>query len=208
MKLYFSPGACSLASHIALTETGLPHQLEKVDLGKKTFSGGDFRKINPKGSVPCLQLDNGQVLTEGAVILQYIADQQPEAQLMAKAGTWERYRVQEWLNFVASDIHKGFSVLFSADRWVGNKEGNEQLKSSAKEALGVRLNYVNDQLAQKSSVTGDSFTVADAYLFTCLRWSPRVGIDLNKWPSIAQFMSRVEARSKVQATLKAESIVK
>ena len=208
MKLYYSPGVCSLAPHIALHEAGVPHTSEKVDLKTKQFSGGDYRKINAKGSVPTLQLDNGDCLTEGPAILQYIADQKPESNLVPKAGTWDRYRAQEWLNFITSEIHKGFVPLFAADRWVANKEGNEQLKASAKEALGNKISYLAEILEAHPYLMGANFSIADAYLYTCLRWSDRVGIDLQRWTAIAKFMDRVSARPMVQAALKAEGLVK
>ncbi len=206
MTLFYSPGACSLAPHIVLLETGAKFTLEKVDLKTKQYSGGDFKKINPKGAVPTIQLDNGEVLTEGAVVLQYLADLKPEAELMPKAGTWERYKTQEWLNFVASDIHKGFGVLFAASRWVANAEGNDQLKSSAREALSAKLNLVAERLEKNDFLMGKTFTAPDAYLFTCLRWSAAMSVDLKKWPSITKFMERVAARPKVQAAMKSEGL--
>ena len=208
MKLFFAPGVCSLAPHIVLHEAGVKHTSEKVDLKTKQYSGGDYRKINPKGSVPTLQLENGAYLTEGPAILQYIADQKPESNLVPKAGTWARYQAQEWLNFITSEIHKGFVPLFAADRWVANKEGNEQLKASAKEALGIKITFVAEKLGEQPYLMGQSFSVADAYLYTCLRWSSRVGIDLKHWPAIEKFMDRVSARPMVQAALKAEGLGK
>jgi len=202
MKLYYAPGACSLSPHIALLEAGLPVQLVKVDNGNKTFEGGgDFWKVNGKGYVPALELPNGQVLTEGPAIVQYIADQNPDARLAPKAGTLERYRLQEWLNFITSEIHKNFSPLF-------NKTAAPEWKAGATANLTKRFDWLATQLEGKSYLTGDQFTVADGYLFTVLSWTKHVGIDLNKWPSLLAFQARVASRPKVQEALKAEGLLK
>ena len=201
MKLYYSPGACSLSPHIALLEAGLPFQLVKVDTAAKTFEGGDFWKVNGKGYVPALELPNGQVLTEGPAIVQYIADQNPDSRLAPKAGTLERYRVQEWLNFITSEIHKNFSPLF-------NKTAAPEWKAGATGNLTKRFDWLTTQLEGKTFLTGDQFTVADGYLFTVLNWTKFVGIDLAKWPALAAFQTRVAARPKVQEALKAEGLTK
>jgi glutathione S-transferase len=199
MKLYFSPGACSLSPHIVLREAGLPFDLEQVDLrAKQTKSGEDYKAINPKGAVPALKLDNGDVLTEGAVIVQYIADKKPESKLAAPAGTIERYRQQEWLNFIAAELHKSFSPLF-------NPKASADTKELFIANIGAKLDYVAKQLEGKSFLLGDSFTAADAYLFTILRWTKPMQIELSKWPTVAAYFERVSARPAVKAALEAET---
>src|SRR3546814_281779 len=201
MKLYYMPGACSLASHITLREAGAAFDLEKVDAKqKKTERGADFAAINPKGYVPALALDNGEVLTEGAAILQYIADQNPKAGLAPAAGTLARARLQEQLNFVASELHKAFSPLF-------NPALPESEKAAARERVGQKLGLVEQLLSDgRSYLVGDSFSVADAYLFVVANWSGHTGIDLERWPHIAAYQQRIAARETVQAALKAEGL--
>ncbi len=200
MKLYFSPGACSLSPHIVLAESGLQFELERVDLGaKKTASGADYWQINPKGYVPAMALDDGQVLTEGPAIVQYIADLVPERQLAPPAGTMARYRLQEHLNFITSELHKGFSPLF-------NRKATEEWKTVVKELLGRRIGVVAKQLEGKAYLMGDTFTVADAYLFTILRWAKGAHIDLAQWPGLPDYMARVAARPAVHACLEAERL--
>ena len=202
MKLYFSPGACSLSPRIALLEAGLPFDTQKVDTKTKQMDGGgDFWAINSKGYVPLLQLDNGEYLSEGPAIVQYIADLKPESGLAPKAGTMERYRLQEWLNFITSEIHKGFSPLFDPTL-------APELKQVFKDKLGTRFDWLTKQLDGKSYVMGDTFTVADGYLFTVLNWGQWVGIDLAKWPVLTAYQTRVSARPKVQEALKAEGLIK
>ncbi len=202
MKLYFAPGACSLSPRIALLEAGLPFTTQKVDTKTKQLDGGgDFWAINSKGYVPTLELDNGQVLTEGPAIVQYIADQNPESGLAPKAGTMERYRLQEWLNFITSEIHKGFSPLFDPTL-------APEVKQIFKDKLGKRFDWLTTQLTGKQYLMGDAFTVADGYLFTVLNWCQWVGIDLAKWPVLKDYQSRVSARPKVQEALKAEGLIK
>jgi glutathione S-transferase len=201
MKLYYSPGACSLSPHIVLNEAGLAFDAETVDLGaKKTKSGADYKAINPKGAVPALQLDNGQVLTEGSAIVQYLADQKPATKLAPAAGTMERYRLQEWLNYIASEVHKGFSPLF-------NPKATDEWKQVVKDNLGAKFDYLSKQLQGKDYLMG-AFSVADAYLFTILSWSKNMNIDLAKWPVLAQYMERVGARPAVKASLEAEAKAK
>jgi glutathione S-transferase len=201
MKLYFSPGACSLSPHIALREAGLPFELEQVDVrAKRTKSGGDFLKVNPKGQVPTFVLDDGDVLTEGPVIVQYIADQKPEAKLAPVAGTRERYHLQEWLNFLTSEIHKSFSPLFRPTT-------PDDYKSIAKTNLADRFGYLDRHFATKSHLLGEQFTVADGYAFTLLNWAPRVGIDLTPWANVQAFQKRVGGRPKVQEALKTEGLI-
>jgi glutathione S-transferase len=202
MKLYYSPGACSLSPHIALREAGLTVELVKVDLGsKKLDDGSDYLLINPKGYVPAVQLPNGELLTEGPAIVQYVADQNADSRLAPKAGTLERYRLQEWLTFIGTEIHKNFSPLF-------NKASSADVKAAAVATLEKRFAYVSDQLGSKHYLLGDQFTVADGYLFTVVNWTKFVGLDLNKWPVLAAFHARVAARPKVQEALKAEGLTK
>ena len=198
MKLYYSPGACSLAPHILLQESKAKYTLEKVDLKTKiTEKGEDFKKINPKGYVPTLQLDNGEVLTEGPAIMQYIADQAPTSKLAPAAGTMARYRLQEWLNFITSEIHKGFSPLF-------NPAVPDAYKTMVKENLGKRFDYLSEKLTKNNFLMGNDFTAPDAYLYTTLTWSGYVGIDLNRWPALQAFVKRVGDRPAVKAAHAAE----
>jgi glutathione S-transferase len=202
LKLYFSPGACSLSPHIALREAGLDFTLEKTDLrSKQTASGGDIRKDNPKGMVPVLVLDNGEVLTEGPAIVQYIADQKPDSGLAPKLGTLPRYHLMEWLNFITSELHKNYSPLF-------NPNAPEEYKKLVHTALAARYAYVDEKLAGKSYLMGDQFTVADAYLFTVTNWARIVKVDLTPYANVLAFQERVRARPKVQEALKAEGIIK
>jgi glutathione S-transferase len=202
MKLYYKSGACSLAPHIVLLEAGLPFTLEPVNLATKvTGSGADYLTINSKGSVPALELDGGQVLTEGPVVMQYIADQKPETGLAPRAGTLERYRLMELLNFVTSEVHKNFSPLF-------NPATSADWKAAVREALQKKFKWLTDYLGDKHYLMGEQFTVADAYLFTVLSWSPRVGLDLTGYPALAAYVARVAGRPRVQEALRAEGLVK
>lgn len=202
MKLYFAPGACSLASHIALHETGLPFEIDKLNAATKTTaSGEDFMQVNPKGYVPALRLDDGSILTEGAAVLQYIADQNPGSGLAPKAGTMERYRLQEWLTFIGTEIHKSFSPLF-------NKAASDEVKNNAHNLLTKRLGYVETQLANKPYLMGDGFTVADAYMFVVVNWSNHVGFDLGQFPKIKEYIARIALRQTVQAAMKEEGLIR
>jgi glutathione S-transferase len=202
MKLYYSPGACSMAPHIVAREAGHKIELEKVDIpAKKTAGGEDFWTINPKGYVPALKMDNGQVLTEVGVIIQYLADQKPESGLTAKMGTMERYRQMEAVNFAATEIHKQLGALF-------NPKMTPEMKEVQLGTVERRFNALEKLLAGKQYITGDKYTVADAYLFTVLNWSKGLKIELDKWPNIKNFVTRVAARAAVQETMKAEGLVK
>jgi len=202
LKLYYSPGACSLASHIALNEAGLAYEAVKVDLGsKQTADGADYPAINEKGSVPALALDDGGLLTESAVILQFVADQNPGAFLAPPHGTFARYRLAEWLNYIATEIHKSFGPLWHADN-------PEEVKEAARKSLFHKFDYVNKRLASKPYLMGETYTVADAYLFTIVNWTKFLKIDLAPWPALQQFMVRIAARPAVQKTLQAEGLVK
>jgi len=201
MKLYYTPGACSISPHIALCEAGIAHQIDKVDLkAKKTESGADYLAINPKGYIPALQLDNGEVLVEGVAIVQYIADQKPESGLAPKAGTMERYRLMEWLTFISSELHKGFSPLF-------NPAIPDEVKKIFRDRLTQRWAYVDKQLAGKNYIMGANFSVADGYLYNMTRWAKRVELDMSGCPNVTAFIARVEARPKVIEALKAEGLM-
>lgn len=200
MKLYFAPGACSMAPHIILSEAVYRFELEKVDLAnKQTERGENYLTINPKGYVPALQLDEGEILTEVAVILQYLADQKPESRLVPKPGTMERYRLMEWLNFISSELHKLFGSLFSP-------KIPAEWRENQLERLGQRFDYLTHQLSGKLYLAGDSFTVADAYLFTVLNWSSLLKVDLNKWPRLQDYLTQVATRPSVQETMMAEGL--
>ena len=200
MKLFFSPGACSLAPHIVLRETKSAFTLEKVNTGTHLLAdGSDYYSINPKGQVPVLELDGGGRLTEGPIIVQYVADKAGRTDLMPAAGTMERYRVMEWQNYVTSELHKGYTPLF-----------NKALDAEAKKLLsGVLLKkyaWLDAQLAGKSYLTGDTFTGADAYLFTVTNWSAYVGLDVSGFANLQAFMQRVAARPAVQEAMAAEGL--
>jgi glutathione S-transferase len=202
MKLYYSPGACSMAPHIVALEAGHTLELEKVDIpNKKTADGGDYWKINPKGYVPALMLDDGQVLTEVGVICQYLSDLKPESGLVPKAGTMERYRQMEALNFAAAEIHKQIGALF-------NPKMTPEMKEVQLGVIERRLNPLEAMLQGKAYITGDKFTAADAYLFTVLNWTKSMKIDLAKWPNIQAFIARVGERPMVQQTMKDEGLLK
>jgi glutathione S-transferase len=199
MKLYISTGACSMASNIALHEAGIQFELSKVDKRTKRVDGVDFATINPKGYVPALRLDDGQVLTENVAVLQYIADLNPAAKLAPAAGTLERYRLQEWLSFVNSELHKSFTPLFSS-------EATEDMKTYSRNYLAKRLSYLEGALGDKKYLMGDQFTVADAYLFTVLGWGSHVGVDIG--PKLKSYVDRVRARPHVIEAMTAEGLIK
>lgn len=202
MQLYYSPGACSLATHITLREAGLPFTLTRADpKTKKLEDGSDYFAINSKGAVPALRLDNGQVLTEGVAIMQYLADQKPEANLAPRNGTIERYRLQEWLNFVTSEVHKSFSPLF-------NPTAAPQVHEYTRANIDKKFDWLNKQLAGRQYLLGDTFTIADAYLFAIVNWTNFTGIDLGKWPAIKEYFARVAARPQVQEAMSAEGLLK
>lgn len=200
-KLYYSPGTCSLSPHIVLREAGLPFELVLASTKtKKLADGTDYNTVNSKGYVPLLELDDGQRLSEGPVIVQYVADQAPASQLAPSAGTMARYRLMEWLNFTSSELHKGFSPLF-------NPAMPEEAKALARAKLVERLTWVDAQLAGKSYLMGDTFTVADAYLFTVTGWAKYVGVDISGLAHLGAYMGRVAARPAVQAAMKAEGLI-
>ena len=201
MKLYFSPGACSLAPHIALSEAGVPYTTEQVDLRKHALANGtDYYAINPKGYVPLLELDDGTRISEVAVILQYVADRKPGTLAPAFGGI-ERYRVMEWLNFIATEVHKQFGPL-----WYPTTP--DATRDAQKAKLAARFDLLAQTLAAQPYLTGSAFSIADAYLFTILNWAPMLKVDLAPWPALQQYQARVAARPAVHAALVAEGLVK
>jgi glutathione S-transferase len=202
MKLYYSPGACSLSPHIALLEAGLPYDLVKVDLrAKKLENGEDYLKINPKGQVPALALDTGELVTEGPVIVQKIADQAKDKNLAPARDTAERYKLQEWLNFVTAELHKNFSPLFSPIL-------SDDTKAFFKDRLLAKFKYIDSQLAGRDYLMGQQFTVADGYLFVMLAWADRLNIDLSGFQNLMAYKARVATRPKVKEALTKEGLLK
>lgn len=202
MRLYYSPGACSLAPHIVAREAGVPIDLVKVELATKTTaSGEDYLKINPKGCIPALVLDDRVVLTEGAVVSQFIADMEPDARLMPAFGTMDRYRALEWLNFIATELHKGFSPLF-------HKETPPEMRTRIKQVLAAKLRYLDAALTGRDYLLGDCFGAADAYAFTILSWARVVGIDMAECANLPAYATRISARPNVRAALAAEGLFK
>ena len=202
MKLYFAPGVCSLSPHIVLNEAGLPFEKVKVDNKSKAMDGGgDYRTVNPLGYVPALQLDDGTVLTEGPAIVQYIADKVPGKKLAPPNGTLERTKLQSWLNFVTSELHKGFSPLF-------NPSMPDEAKKIFRERLATRFAHLDKHLANNEYLMGKDFSVADAYLFVVSNWASRVDVDLSPYANVLAYRKRVGARPAVQAAMKAEGLIK
>ena len=202
MKLYYSPGACSLSPHIALHEAGLPHELVKVDLkAKKLENGDDYLKVNPKGQVPALGLDNGELVTEGPVIVQMIADKASAKNLAPAAGSAERYKLQEWLNFITTELHKNFSPLFQPTI-------PDEVKTFFKDRIKGKFKYADSKLAGQDYLMGKQFTVADGYLFTMLSWAERMKFDLSAMPNLLAYKARVGARPAVQEALAKEGLMK
>jgi glutathione S-transferase len=202
MKLYYSPGACSLSPHIALLEAGLPYDLVKVDLrAKKLENGDDFLKVNPKGQVPALALDSGELVTEGPVIVQMIADKAAGKNLAPARDSAERYKLMEWLNFITAELHKNFSPLFSPVL-------PDETKAFFKDRLMGKLRYIDGALAGHDYLLGKQFTVADGYLFTMLCWADRMNFDLSALPNLLAYKARVAARPKVQEALTKEGLLK
>ena len=202
LKLYYSPGACSLDSHIALAESGQPFEAIKVDGRAKTAASGEnYWDVTPKGYVPALRLDDGTVLTEGTAILPYIADRNPAAALAPAAGTLARYRLQEWLGYINSEVHKGFGPFFTPG-------ATDAAKQAGRESLTKRLNYAQTELGSKSYLLGEQFTVADGYLFTVLRWLKAATLDLSQWPGLKAYHDRIAARPAVIAAMTAEGLIK
>lgn len=202
MKLYYSPGACSLSPHIVSCELGFDLQMIKVDLATHTIEDGrDYHSVNPKGYVPALELDNGEILTEGVAIIQYLADQKPEKNLVPKWGTFERYRLQEWLTFISSELHKNFSPLW-------NKNLAEEVRKSTIEKLNKRFEYLEEKLSGQQFLMGGAFSVADAYCFTILRWSNVLNVDISAYANVMAYVERIAARPAVQEAMRAEGLLK
>jgi glutathione S-transferase len=202
MRLFYSPAACSLAPHIVAREAGIPITLVKVNLKTKlTETGEDFRSINPKGAIPTLVLDDGTVLTEGAVISQFLADGAPNGLLLPPRESFLRYRALEWLNFIATEVHKGFGPLL--------RDGTpDEVRASARVALENKFSFINEQLSTSKYLVDGSFGIADAYAFTVLSWAPHVGIDLARWPHLVAYLQRISERPHVRAALAAEGLVR
>lgn len=199
MKLYYAPGTCSLSPHIVLRELDLPFDLIRVDnRAKRTEDGRDFLAINPKGYVAALEIDGGQVLTEGPAISQYLADLRPEAGLAPPAGSWARSQLHEWLNFISAEIHGGFGPLF-------NRDLPEAARAWWQGRLEKRLDYVATTLREREALVQDRYGLADIYLYAVLRWAPQLGVDLARWPALVAFQRRIESRPAVQAALAAEA---
>jgi glutathione S-transferase len=202
MKLYYAAGACSLSPHIVALEAGIPVELIKVDnKAKRTASGEDFLQINPKGYVPALQLESGELLTEGPAIVQYLADLKPEAGLAPAHGTTARYRLQEMLGYINSELHKSYSPLFKP-------ETPDAVRDERKAYLRKRYAFLEQHLAKHDWLIGEQFTAADAYLFTVTNWAQHVSLDLSEFPAIVAFQQRVASRPKVQSALQAEGLLK
>jgi glutathione S-transferase len=202
MKLYYSPGACSLASHIVAREAGIAIELEKVDIkSKRTQSEIDFLTINPKGNVPVLELDDGRFLTEGPAIMQFLADSKPERDLVPRNGTMARYRLQEWLGFINSDLHTSYSPLF-------NPETPELIRSERREVLFKYYAFLERSLTFQQWLLGEQFSAADAYLFAVTNWARHVGLDLSRLPAITAFQQRVAGRPQVREALLAEGLLR
>jgi glutathione S-transferase len=202
MKLYYSPGACSLSPHIALLEAGLPHDLVKVDLrAKKLENGDDFLKVNPKGQVPALALDSGELVTEGPVIVQMIADRAAGKNLAPARDSADRYKLLEWLNFITAELHKNFGPMFSPVL-------ADEAKAFFKDRVMGKFKYIDSQLSERDYLMGSQFTVADGYLFTMLSWADRMKFDLSGMPNLLAYKARVAARPKVQEALTKEGLMK
>ena len=202
MKLYYTPGACSLSPHIALLEAGLPHDLVKVDLrAKKLENGDDFLKVNPKGQVPVLALDSGELVTEGPVIVQMIADKAAGKNLAPARDSTDRYKLLEWLNFITTELHKSFGPMFSPVL-------ADEAKAFFKDRVMGKFKYVDSQLAGRDYLMGSQFTVADGYLFTMLSWADRLKFDLSDMPNLLAYKARIAARPKVQEAMTKEGLMK
>lgn len=201
MKLYYAPGSCAMSPHIVIAEAGLPYKLDRVDLSTKmTEAGNPLADINEHNAVPALLLDSGEVLTEGVAIVQYVADQNPEARLLPPAGTLERARVQQWLNYIATEMHKAHVPMFKADYPAASKD-------IALVKIKKAYDYVSSKLGELPYLTGETFTVADAYLFTIINWHNFIKLDLSPWPVLVAYQARVAARPAVQNAMREEGLL-
>lgn len=207
MKLFFKAGACSLAPHIVMAELNMAYEVEAVDLKTKTCASGDYKLINPKGSVPALRMDNNEILTEATVIMQYLVDQKIESTLLPKFGTLERYRCLEWMNFIATDLHKNFTPLFFAGMFVQNAEGQTEMKNAFINVIKNKVAVVSERLGNNDYLMGNEFTVADAYMFTVLGWSKFVNVDLSAYPNVLSYLKRVGQRPAVVRAMKEEGLL-
>lgn len=208
MKLFIMPGACSLAPHIVMAELNMAYEIEVVKSSDKTCASGNFLEINPKGSVPALKMENGEVLTEGAIISQYLADQKGDGQLLAKFGTLNRVRTLEWMNYIATEVHKSFTPLFiAAHKGYNSEETQKVVTGFYTKSLDTKLTFISQKLGQNDYLMGTDFTIADAYLFTCLSWSKHVGVDLSKFTNVTSYLERVSQRPAVIRAMKEEGLL-
>jgi glutathione S-transferase len=207
MKLFYAKGACSLAPHIVMAELNMVYELEAVDLKTKICASGDFTKINSKGAVPALRMENGEILTEGPVINQYLCDLKNDSTLFPKIGTTERYRCLELLNYITSEVHKTFSPLFSIGSISKEKTTQDEVKAYFTESLTKKVNFLSEKLGSNDYLMGNTFTIADAYLFTCLNWGQYVNFDMKKWSNMTQYMDRVAKRPAVMKAMKEQGML-
>lgn len=207
MKLYYSPGACSLAPHIILEELGIPYTAQQMEFSKGDNERPEFLKLNPMGAVPVLELRDGQALTEGVAIHQYLADLKPELHLIPRNGTFERVRCQEWLNFIATELHKSVGALFSPQLFAHSPAALEEVKTSLLSMAGQKLDFAEKKLGSKNFALGDDYSVADAYLFTIFSWTNYVGLDSKKWPNLVAHSKRMLERPAVKRTLMMEGLL-
>lgn len=207
MKLYYSQGVCSLAPHIILEELGIPYTAQQVEFDKGDGDRPEFLKLNPMGAVPVLELSNGEAITEGVAIQQYLADLKPEMGLAPRAGTMERVRLQESLNFIATELHKGIGILFAPQLYTKTPAGAEEFKSAAMEIAGKKIDLMEIKLGKKPFVMGDKYSIADAYLFTVFGWAKYVGLRSEKWPNLVAHSKRMMERPAVRRTMEMEDLL-
>lgn len=209
MKLFYSPGACSLAPHIVMAELNMAYEIESVDLrAKKTATGADFKTINVKGSVPALKLESGDIMTESGILIQYLADQKPEMNLFAKFGSMERYRTMEMINFISTDLHKNFTPLWITGMIAKSTEAQTEITTFYKNVLTAKIDFVAEKLGNNDYIMGKDFTIADAYLFTVMGWCAFKEVDYSKHSNLVNYMARVAARPAVQKAMKEEGLIK
>ncbi len=207
MKLYYSQGACSLAPHIVLEELGIPYTAQQVVMDKGENERPEFLKLNPMGAVPILELSNGEAITEGVAIQQYLADLKPEMNLAPRNGTFERVRLQEWLNFISTELHKSVGGLFAVAAYAQNPAAQEEVKKNMVEMAGKKLDIADKKLGTKKFVLGDTYSVADAYLFTIFGWTNYVGLKADKWPNLVAHSKRMMERPAVRRTMEIEDLL-
>lgn len=208
MKLFFSPGACSMSPHIVLEEVGAKYEIYKIDMKNKTLPNGeDFKKINPKGQVPTIQTEDNKVLTEGAVIVQYISDTYPQKNVLPAWGTWERTKANEWLNYIGSELHKTMGAWFGIERLYTDPNTISQVKVVTQKMTAMKFDYLDNHLKDNDFLMGKEFSAPDAYLFTVLSWHKALQMDLSKWPNLAAFDQRMKARPSVQKAMQAEGLI-